>query len=132
MVCGLNPRIEEYLADVAEPTRPQLLQELIALEVAYRRKDGETPAWADYESRFPSDKATVRAGFAWGSSIEVTSARPRTDSPSQHARPRRQWVATTRRIVLRQGVLKSSGSMPAADWARSLWPRTANSTARSR
>ncbi len=80
---GLNPRIEEYLADVAEPTRPQLLQELIALEVAYRRKDGETPAWADYESRFPSDKATVRAGFAWGSSIEVTSARPRTDGPSQ-------------------------------------------------
>ena len=77
---GLNPRIEEYLADVAEPTRPQLLQELIALEVAYRRKDGETPAWADFESRFPSDKATVRR-FCLGK-FHRSNVRPTQDRRS--------------------------------------------------
>src|SRR6516162_4026716 len=40
---GQRPGIEEYLGDTPEPARSALLRELIALEIACRRRVGETP-----------------------------------------------------------------------------------------
>ena len=73
MVCWPEPPHRGVLADVTEPIRTPLLQELMALEVAYRRRDGRHRPALDYESRFPSDTATVRAGFAGEVPCEVTS-----------------------------------------------------------
>jgi WD40 repeat protein len=50
---GLRPRIEDYLAEAPEPARPVLLRELIAVEVAYRRRLGEAIGPEDYADRFP-------------------------------------------------------------------------------
>jgi WD40 repeat protein/tRNA A-37 threonylcarbamoyl transferase component Bud32 len=47
------PRPESYLGDTPLPDRVLLLQELIALEVAYRRWRGETPLPTEYRERFP-------------------------------------------------------------------------------
>jgi tetratricopeptide (TPR) repeat protein len=49
---GQRPRIEDYLAEAAEPDRAALLRELIALEMGYRRKAGEKPQAAEYHARF--------------------------------------------------------------------------------
>jgi serine/threonine protein kinase len=49
---GPRPVIEEYY-NVA-PDSHELLRELIALDVAYRRRLGENPGAADYQARFPA------------------------------------------------------------------------------
>ncbi len=62
-----RPRPEDHLADAPEAARPLLLlRELLALDVAYRRQAGETPAVEDYLARFPDSEAAVRAVFAPG------------------------------------------------------------------
>src|SRR5262249_9433125 len=50
---GTLPRIEDYVADLAGPERVELLQELIPLDMHYRRQRGETPRPEDYRGRFP-------------------------------------------------------------------------------
>jgi serine/threonine protein kinase/WD40 repeat protein len=50
---GQPPQIEDVLSDRSEPERAALLQELIALDVDYRRKAGEQPQPDDYRARFP-------------------------------------------------------------------------------
>jgi serine/threonine protein kinase/tetratricopeptide (TPR) repeat protein len=60
---GERPRIEDSIEGVEEPLRARLLQELVALEVAYRRKQGETPNRADYEARFLRDPGVVQEAF---------------------------------------------------------------------
>lgn len=60
---GENPRIEDVVAHAAEPLRSRLLLELVALEVAYRQQQGQTPARAEYEVRFPDDRPVVRGAF---------------------------------------------------------------------
>src|SRR5437868_5578 len=47
------PRIEAFLADTSEPERSMLVQQLLLLEIEYRRLRGETPAPDEYGSRFP-------------------------------------------------------------------------------
>jgi tetratricopeptide (TPR) repeat protein len=61
---GRRPRLEEYLEGTAEPLRGTLLHELLALELAYRLREGERPTPEEYEGRFPADAARVRAAFA--------------------------------------------------------------------
>ena len=48
-----RPRIEDYLKDAREPVHQVLIQELIALDVAYRRRHGEAPTAEKYRLRFP-------------------------------------------------------------------------------
>ena len=48
-----RPRIEDYLADVAEPDRPALLRELLWLDLDYRTRGGERPG-------FPSSNSLQR------------------------------------------------------------------------
>jgi WD40 repeat protein len=60
-----RPRIEEYLGDTLEPERSALLHELIALEIEFRRRDGEHPSTEEYQTRFPSlDVAQLTSVFA--------------------------------------------------------------------
>jgi serine/threonine-protein kinase len=51
---GGRPRVEDYLGDAAGAERAALLRELVLLEVACRRRRGETPACDDYRARFPA------------------------------------------------------------------------------
>jgi WD40 repeat protein/serine/threonine protein kinase len=50
---GPRPRLEDYVAEVAAEARPDLLRELIPLDIAYRRDHDEQPQAAEYQSRFP-------------------------------------------------------------------------------
>jgi serine/threonine-protein kinase len=50
---GQRPRIEDFLAALAEPGRSTLLRELIKLDIVYRRLAGENPTAEDYRERFP-------------------------------------------------------------------------------
>jgi hypothetical protein len=51
---GPPPRIADYLGDISEPERSFLLRELIALDMDYRRKAGETTQVEEYQAQFPS------------------------------------------------------------------------------
>jgi serine/threonine-protein kinase len=48
-----QPRIEEYLDEIAAPERLVLARELILLDVHYRRLAGQTCLVNEYDSRFP-------------------------------------------------------------------------------
>jgi tetratricopeptide (TPR) repeat protein len=62
---GGRPRIEDYLSATPEADRAALLQELIPLEVYYRRGAGDEPLAAEYQARFPSlDPAWVDQAVA--------------------------------------------------------------------
>jgi serine/threonine protein kinase len=47
------PRLEEYVEEVAAEARPDLLRELIPLDIAYRRDHGQQPQAMDYQHGFP-------------------------------------------------------------------------------
>lgn len=49
---GERPSIETFLSQVGEADRSELLLQLIALDVAWRRRAGELPAAEEYENRF--------------------------------------------------------------------------------
>jgi serine/threonine-protein kinase len=51
---GQRPRIEDYLGDTPESERALLLRELIALDMVYRRRAGESPGEQDYRDLLPS------------------------------------------------------------------------------
>src|SRR4051794_8226615 len=53
---GQTPRIEDYLGEVEEATRPLLFRELLAAEVERRLRLGERPSRGEYLERF-SDAA---------------------------------------------------------------------------
>ena len=61
---GQGPRIEEVVAAAAEPERPALLRELIALEAELRRARGERPTPGEYHDRFLGQVGLVDAVFA--------------------------------------------------------------------
>jgi WD40 repeat protein/tRNA A-37 threonylcarbamoyl transferase component Bud32 len=72
------PRPEDYLGDTAPPERMLLLRELVALDIAYRRQRGETPAALDYHERFPDLDA------AWLERECRTSPAPTEGAPQGH------------------------------------------------
>src|SRR5262249_22862104 len=49
---GCRPRLEDYLGDLPASVRRSLLQELVLVDVEYRRLRGEIPEVKDYD-RFP-------------------------------------------------------------------------------
>jgi serine/threonine protein kinase/cytochrome c-type biogenesis protein CcmH/NrfG len=50
---GAQPRIEDYLADLGDVEKSEVLRELILLDIFYRRKHGESCRAEDYQARFP-------------------------------------------------------------------------------
>jgi serine/threonine-protein kinase len=63
-LAGARPRIEDYVPTAAAPERESYLRELLILELAYRRRDGEEPNFAEYSARFPEHRAAVAARFS--------------------------------------------------------------------
>src|SRR4051812_24228596 len=56
---GRRPLIEDYLAESPQPDRPDLLRQLLRLEVELRRESGETPTSEEYRRRFPKDLGLI-------------------------------------------------------------------------
>jgi serine/threonine-protein kinase len=60
---GEQPSIEDFLGEVAEWARSQLLRELLLIELERRCKRGDRPLLDTYEGRFRDQAAIVRAAF---------------------------------------------------------------------
>src|SRR4051812_16988576 len=60
---GERPRLEAYLGEFAGPSRAALLRDLLAAEIAARRRRAETPVPAEYRLRFPLDAFAVDSAF---------------------------------------------------------------------
>jgi serine/threonine protein kinase len=50
---GERPRIEDYAGETPEPEHSALIFELVALEIAYRKRANESPLPHEYHNRFP-------------------------------------------------------------------------------
>jgi WD40 repeat protein/tRNA A-37 threonylcarbamoyl transferase component Bud32 len=59
-----RPALEEHLAGVTGPAAGVLFCELLYLELAYRRQQGELPTPAEYLPRFPDRERLLRGVFA--------------------------------------------------------------------
>src|SRR5262245_3288805 len=59
-----RPRVEDFLGESPGDERGRLLQELIHLDVFYRRRAGQQPAADEYFRRFPHQKTLLRDVFA--------------------------------------------------------------------
>lgn len=68
---GRIGKIEDFLARVDEASRPALLEELLALELWYRRKRKEQPTAETYERRFPQYVDLVRKVCAEAASVAI-------------------------------------------------------------
>ena len=57
LVCdGTVPPIESFLSEIDPRIKPELLTELLKLELFYRRRFGEAPSIESYTQRFPVDQ----------------------------------------------------------------------------
>jgi hypothetical protein len=56
---GGRPRAEDYLGGVPDLGRAELLRHLLALDVVYHHRLGETPTQDDYRPRFPLDDRLI-------------------------------------------------------------------------
>jgi serine/threonine protein kinase len=61
---GPRPRIEDFLAELAEPRREAILDELLRVELELRRRANHEPGPEEYRKRFPNDHAVIDAVFA--------------------------------------------------------------------
>ena len=57
---GRRPSIEQFLAAAPAAVRNELLRELLELEVAYRKRAGESPTLGEYLKRFPEYLTATR------------------------------------------------------------------------
>lgn len=60
---GKSTSIEHWLAEVPPEERWRLLQDLLGVEVDYRRSKGESPTTAEYLDRFPAEPTVVQAAL---------------------------------------------------------------------
>jgi serine/threonine protein kinase len=60
---GGSPGIAERLAGWENSARSRLLEELLVLELDYRRRRGESPSASEYHARFPHDGKVIDQGF---------------------------------------------------------------------
>jgi hypothetical protein len=75
---GQQPAVEAYLGGVREEDRPALLRELLALELAYRRRGGEAPWAEELLGRFPGHADLVHAVFHEASPPPLAATPPAT------------------------------------------------------
>jgi WD40 repeat protein/tRNA A-37 threonylcarbamoyl transferase component Bud32 len=89
-IAGQRPRIEDYLGALPEPDRSALLCELIALEVAQRRRGGEHPRPEDYRERFPTlDPRWLAAAVAPRPAARPDPSAAATEALAQEVRGQR-------------------------------------------
>jgi serine/threonine-protein kinase len=72
---GLRPRIEDQLSRGPGQDPPELLAELLALEVELRQSRGERPTRPEYHDRFPGQNSAIDAAFAALGASEGTEDR---------------------------------------------------------
>ena len=53
-----RPCLEDFLAEAGQPEHLSLLPELLEIELDYRRRIGERPAFDEYRPRFPALSAS--------------------------------------------------------------------------
>ncbi len=82
LVTGDCPRIESFLAEAPEVTHDGLLAELLAMELEYRTRQGESPRQDEYVQRFPQQVGVIAEVFS-GAKI-ATSAKAPTQSALSH------------------------------------------------
>jgi serine/threonine protein kinase len=107
-----RPQIEEYLAEAPESLRAVLLDQLLELEVAYRRQNGEKPTLGEYFLRFPdffremtlSEQDTGRL-----------AAKPQTQATTSPA----MWRRSQRDADLPEATPSSGQALPPAR----VWPK---------
>lgn len=76
---GKAPEIGPILQQVDKPQiRSSLFSELLALDLDYRRRDGQSPRAEDYEAAFPEDAETIQRVFI---ESEKTQATPSFELP---------------------------------------------------
>jgi hypothetical protein len=56
---GTPPRLETFLGDLPPAAAERGFRELLELELAYRRRAGQTPTADEYRSRFPQYSDTI-------------------------------------------------------------------------
>jgi serine/threonine-protein kinase len=56
---GARPRIEQFLSDALPEDRPQLLEDLLRIDLELRRSAGERPCVGDYLGRFPAETELI-------------------------------------------------------------------------
>ena len=62
-VRGGRPQAEDWLEEVAPHYRKALLRDLLAAEIAARRRRGESPSPGEYRDRLPDDAAAVNSAL---------------------------------------------------------------------
>lgn len=60
---GEAPRAEDYLAGIGSSSQEMLFQNLLHIEMEFRRRRGESPASDDYLARFPQFGRLIRQAF---------------------------------------------------------------------
>src|SRR5262245_23999954 len=63
---GQGPRNAAWFRGVDGQRRPALLEELLHIELEYRRRSGETPTAEEYRLRFPEDAKVIDFAFRAG------------------------------------------------------------------
>ena len=82
---GRHPRIEDYLAGVAEPRRARLFEELLQVERDLCRRDGVPADPGEYQPRFPEYAKVVDAVFATPPPPITPHGPPETTQPRDMA-----------------------------------------------
>ena len=60
---GSQPQLEDFLLGLSEPAATQAFRELLEVELAYRRRSGESPTAEEYRARFPLQAAAIAEAF---------------------------------------------------------------------
>lgn len=88
---GQHPEIQDHLQRVPVSLRTELLPELIALEVEYRRRAGERIDISEYQRRFPEAAAAVQTAWqlltSWQEPRVAPLAEPPARCPTANAPP---------------------------------------------
>ena len=114
---GQRPVVVDYLVDVAEADRAFVRAELIALDIAYRKRSGEPATEADYDS---SANHTDSLGQpAKTVNLDASSNAPAAPSPSEN--PTNPALTPN----LNDGKLAADHVTPTSDVSRSRPPRAA-------
>src|SRR5208282_5321758 len=73
---GSRPRIDDFLTDVAPAEWPELLRELLVLDLHYRRQVGESPTLEEYRAKYPA-LAVDRLASLFAETSQPPNGQPR-------------------------------------------------------
>ncbi len=86
-LAGSRPRIADFLAAVPPAEQPELLRGLLALDLHYRRRLGETPTLDDYRAQYPAQDFSPLADLFATASQPTPSGLADATAPSASSTP---------------------------------------------